>query len=51
MSGGYKEDLENGYYHPPGNGSLRKYFIQNIGINLKNILEVKYLVRMSADKV
>ena len=51
MSGGYKEDLENGYYHPSGNESLRKYFIQNIGVNLKNILEVKYLVRMSADKV
>ena len=22
--GGYKEDLENGYYHPSGNESLRK---------------------------
>ena len=49
--GGYKEDLENGYYHPSGNESLRKYFIQNVGVNLKNILEVKYLSRMSADKV
>ena len=49
--GGYKEDLENGYYHPSGNESLRKYFIQNVGVNLQNILEVKYLSRMSADKV
>ena len=45
--GGYKEDLVDGYYSLPNKQSPRKYFVQNIGINLRKILEMMYLVRMS----
>ena len=51
--GGYKEDIKNGYYRLPDQQSTspRKYFIQNIGVNIQNVLAVKYLGRMFADEI
>ena len=47
-NGGYKEDIENGYYNP-ANALLTPVnrFIQRIGLNLLNILKAKYFLRMS----
>ena len=46
--GGYKEDLKSGYYVPPEVQSTPiEHFIQRIGVNLLNILKVKYFLRMS----
>ena len=51
--GGYKEDIKDGYYRHPDQQSTspRKYFIQNIGVDIQNVLAVKYLGRMFADEI